>query len=332
MSAVRLSVLDQSPVGEGHTGADALQASLELARQADRLGFSRFWVAEHHRSPGFAGSAPEMLAGAALSATDRIRVGTGGVLLPRYPALKVAEVFGVLASLHPGRVDLGIGRAGGPIADFPARLRELRSLLRLPGGADVYAEALTALPPVPPQLWLLGASAGSGAAAGELGVGYAFAHFLVPGPSVRALDAYRAAHTAATGAQGHGGLLAVRAVVADTQARADELARAMLLWRARKDLGDDQPLPSAQTVRRHRWTGLESERAAHHERAVIHGTPEEVVPRLRALAEANGVREIMVNTLTQDPADRVRSYQLLAEGFELPAARTEASAVAAAAR
>lgn len=328
---MRVSVLDQSPVGEGHTGADALQASLELARHADRLGFDRYWVAEHHRSPGFAGSAPEMLAGAVLSATDRIRVGTGGVLLPRYPALKVAEVFGVLATLHPGRVDMGIGRAGGPAADFPDRLEELSSLLRLPGSADVWPQALTAVPPVPPQLWLLGASAGSAAAAGRLGVGFAFAHFLVPGPSARALQAYRAAHTAATGEDGHGGLLAVRAVVADTQARADELAQAMLLWRARKDLGDDRPLPSTETVRRHRWTGLESERAAHHARSLIHGTPEDVVPRLRALAEANGVRELMVNALTQDPADRVRSYQLLAEGFELSATRSGASVVAAAA-
>ncbi|MFD7137623.1 MsnO8 family LLM class oxidoreductase [Streptomyces sp. NPDC059894] len=330
MSAMRVSVLDQSPVGEGHTGADALRASLDLARHADRLGFARFWVAEHHRSAGFAGSAPEVLAGAVLSATDRIRVGTGGVLLPRYPALKVAEVFGALSALHPGRVDMGIGRAGGPVADFPERLAELRSLLRLPGSAYVPPDALTAVPPVPPELWLLGASVGSAAAAGELGVGYAFAHFLVPGPSARALEAYRAARAAATAEEGHGGLLAVRAVVADTRARADELARAMLLWRARKDLGDDRPLPSAQTVRRHRWTGLESERASHHGRSLIHGTVEEVVPRLRALAEANGVRELMVNTLTQDPADRGRSYRLLAEGFGLSGTRSAGSVVAAA--
>ncbi|GGP32934.1 FMN-linked alkanal monooxygenase [Streptomyces libani subsp. rufus] len=328
---MRVSVLDQSPVGEGHTGADALRASLELARHADRWGFDRYWLAEHHASPGFAGSAPEMLAGAVLSATDRIRVGTGGVLLPRYPALKVAEVFGVLAALHPGRVDMGIGRAGGPAADFPDRLRELSSLLRLPGSADVYPEALTAVPPVPPELWLLGAGAGSAAAAGRLGVGFAFAHFLVPGPSVRALQAYREAHLAATGGEGHGGLLAVRAVVADTPARADELAQAMLLWRARKDLGEDGPLPSVRTVRRHRWTGAESERAAQHARSLIAGTPEDVVPRLRALAGACGVRELMVNTLTQDPADRVRSYRLLAEGFGLSGTRPQPSVVAAAA-
>ncbi|MYV70184.1 LLM class flavin-dependent oxidoreductase, partial [Streptomyces sp. SID2131] len=115
----------------------------------------------------------------------------------------------------------------------------------------------------------------------------------------------------------HGGLLAVRVVVADTRERADELAASLLLWRARKDLGDDGPLPSVETARRHRWTGLEAERAAHHRRSLIHGTAEEVVPRLRALAEANGVRELMVNTLTQDPADRVRTHELLAEGFGL---------------
>ncbi|RSS32732.1 MsnO8 family LLM class oxidoreductase [Streptomyces sp. WAC08241] len=329
MSTLRISVLDQSPIGEGHSGADALRASLDLARRADLLGFERFWVAEHHRSAGFAGSAPEVLAGAVLAATGRIRVGTGGVLLPRYPALKVAEVFGVLSSLYPGRVDMGIGRAGGPAGDFPARLRELSSVLRLPSGGEPYPGALSAVPPVPPELWLLGASEGSGAAAGELGVGFAFAHFLVPGPSTRALEAYRAAHAAATGGAGHGGLLAVRVVVADTRERADELAASLLLWRARKDLGDDSPLPSVETARRHRWTGLEAERAAHHRRSLIHGTAEEVVPRLRALAEANGVRELMVNTLTQDPADRVRTHELLAEGFGLSGTATGEGSVPA---
>ncbi|MFF4317101.1 MsnO8 family LLM class oxidoreductase [Streptomyces sp. NPDC001507] len=326
---MRISVLDQSPVGEGHTGADALRASLDLARDADRLGFTRYWVAEHHHSPGFAGSAPEMLAGAVLAATDRIRVGTGGVLLPRYPALKVAEVFAVLSALHPGRVDMGIGRSGGPAGDFPERLRELRALLR-PGGPDDGPRAVTAVPPVPPELWLLGAGAGSARAAGELGVGYAFAHFLVPGPGVQALHAYRSAQARAVPGDGHGGVLAVRAVLADTRARAEELAGSMLLWRARKDLGDDRPLPSTASVRADRWTGLEAERAAERRRSMIFGTPEEVVPRLRALAEEHGVSELMVNTLTQDPADRARSYRLLAEGFGLSGTRSGAPVAAAA--
>ncbi|MDH6228940.1 MsnO8 family LLM class oxidoreductase [Streptomyces sp. MJP52] len=264
--------------------------------------------------------------GAVLAATDRIRVGTGGVLLPRYPSLKVAEVFAVLSSLHPGRVDMGIGRAGGPSADFPQRLEELRALLRLPGAATAYPAALSVVPPVPPELWLLGASSDSGAAAGRMGVGYAFAHFLVPGPSARALDAYRTEHAASTGGPGHGGVLAVRAVVADTRAKADELAASVLLWRARKDLGDDRPLPSPQTVRRHRWSGTQTQRAAHHRQALLYGTVEDVAPRLRELARANGVREIMVNTLTHDPADRIRSYQLLAEGFELSTAPVDRAA------
>uniref|UniRef100_A0AAU2JJG4 MsnO8 family LLM class oxidoreductase n=1 Tax=Streptomyces sp. NBC_00049 TaxID=2903617 RepID=A0AAU2JJG4_9ACTN len=129
MSTPRLSVLDQTPVGEDHTPDEALRASVDLARAAEDLGYTRYWAAEHHGSPGFASSAPEILAGALLAHTSHMRIGTGGVLLPRYDPAKIAEVFGVLGSLHPGRVDLGIGRAGGPARDFPQRLADLRTLL-----------------------------------------------------------------------------------------------------------------------------------------------------------------------------------------------------------
>lgn len=153
-------------------------------------------MAEHHGSPGFAGSAPEVLAAVLPARTSRMRVGTGGVLLPRYSPVKVAEVFGVLASLYPDRVDLGLGRAGGPAHDFPERVRALRVLLGMDGAEPEAGEGAQA-PPVPPRMWLLGAVGGSAALAGELGADYAFAHFLdafgtafvagrnrVPGPAV----------------------------------------------------------------------------------------------------------------------------------------------------
>ncbi|MBT2479836.1 LLM class flavin-dependent oxidoreductase [Streptomyces sp. ISL-94] len=321
MTKLRLSVLDQTPVGEDHTPDQALRASVDLARAAEALGYTRYWAAEHHGSPGFASSAPEILAGALLAHTSRMRIGTGGVLLPRYEPSKVAEVFGVLASLHPGRVDLGIGRAGGPARDFPERLARLRALLG-PDGVVPHA-------PVPPQMWLLGAGRESARLAGRLGTEFAFGHFFSPGGGREAFGDYRDAFTASTGRRA-GGALAVRVVTADSSGRAEELAQSLLLWRARKDLGHDRPMPSYETTRRHRWTGAELERAKVHRTALVSGTPEQVHSSLTTLALTHGVDELIINTLTPDPADRRRSYELLAEVFDLSTAADPAPAATAA--
>ncbi|MFD4867170.1 MsnO8 family LLM class oxidoreductase [Streptomyces sp. NPDC058412] len=321
MTNLRLSVLDQTPVGEDHTPDQALRASVDLARVAEDLGYTRYWAAEHHGSPGFASSAPEILAGALLARTSRMRIGTGGVLLPRYEPAKVAEVFGVLASLYPGRVDLGIGRAGGPARDFPQRLAELRVLL---GEGGVVPHA-----PVPPQMWLLGAGRESARLAGLLGTEFAFGHFFSPTGGREAFEDYRAEFRAATGGRA-GGALAVRVVTADSAGRAEELAQSLLLWRARKDLGHDAPLPSYETTRRHRWTGAELDRAKVHRTALVSGAPEQVHSVLTALAGTHGVDELVINTLTPDPADRQRSYELLAEAFTLPTALPSALPEAAA--
>ncbi|WP_327069976.1 MsnO8 family LLM class oxidoreductase [Kitasatospora sp. NBC_01250] len=329
---LRLSVLDQTPVGEHSSGDLALRSSVELARALDPLGFTRYWTAEHHGSPGFAGTAPEILATALLGATERMRIGTGGVLLPRYPALKVAEVFGVLSALYPGRVDLGIGRAGGPAHQFPRQLAELRDHL----GLVEPFEPTVPRGVLPPRLWLLGAGTGSAELAGEAGSDFAFAHFLNPRTGRAAFETYRhglAARPAevaalagpaltrpAAGTARPTAALAVRVVTADTAARAELLAQAMLLWRSRKDLGHDLPLPSAHTTRHHRWTGAETERALANSAALVSGTPEQVHRQLTALAAEHQVDELIVNTLTADPADRLRSYELLAEVFALDGA------------
>lgn len=310
MTTTRLSVLDQTPVGEDHTPDAALRASVELAGAAEEFGYTRYWVAEHHGSPGFAGSAPEILAGALLARTSRMRIGTGGVLLPRYDPAKVAEVFGVLGSLYPGRVDLGIGRAGGPAHDFPRKIQELIALLGPHG--------VVPRPPVFPQVWLLGAGRESARLAGALGTEFAFGHFFSPHGGPAAFEDYRGA-----GARPGSGALAVRVVTADTAERAEELAQSLLLWRARKDLGADAPLPWIETVRRHRWTGAELERAKTHRAALVSGAPEQVHRTLTALASSHGVDELIINTLAPDPADRHRSYELLAEVFDLAASRVE---------
>jgi alkanesulfonate monooxygenase SsuD/methylene tetrahydromethanopterin reductase-like flavin-dependent oxidoreductase (luciferase family) len=287
---MRLSVLDQSPISEGSTAADALRASVRLAVAAENLGVSRYWVAEHHDSPGFASVAPEILVPVLLAGTRRMRVGSGGVLLPRYSASKVAEVFNVLSALYPGRVDLGIGRAGGPADRFPEQLAEVqRSLV-----GDT-------------PIWLLGGSASSAGLAATLDTAYCFAHFLNPRPAMAALDTYHQRSPNPRSA------LAVRVLMADTAAKAEELAAGLLLWRSRKDLGDDRPLPSPESTRKHRWTSAELQRAGDNSRALLSGTPEQLHGVLTELAVAHGVDELVVNTLTHDPADRLRSYELLAE-------------------
>lgn len=299
--SIQLSVLDQSPVALGGTRDDALRASVELARQADALGVTRYWVAEHHESPAFAGTSPEVLLGILLAQTDRMRVGSGGVLLPRHDPDKVAEDFRVLSALFPGRVDLGVGRAGGPAGDFADRVACLLGDLVRPGH-----EAL-------PQVWLLGSGSRSAAVAAEWGTAFCFAHFLNPVGGMDALTSYRGT----VGSTGQVSL-AVRVFAADTAAKAERLASAYLLWRSRKDLGDDQPLPDWDTVRRHRWTSAELARADERREAIVFGEVEQVREELCGLARHYGVDELVVNTLTHDPADRLRCYQLLAEAFDLP--------------
>ncbi|MEU6320306.1 MsnO8 family LLM class oxidoreductase [Streptomyces sp. NPDC047009] len=299
---LRLSVLDQSPIPDGAAPANALAATLELARAADDLGYHRMWVAEHHQTAAFAGTAPEVLVAELLNTTQRLRIGSGGVLLPRYEPLKVAETFRILATLHPDRVDLGIGRAGGHVHDFPHKLAELADLLEAP--APGYR---------PPQLWLLGAGPASAYTAVTLGLSYAYAHFLRPEHSVPALEIH---NVRTIEAMAHSAL-AVRAIVAPTKAAARDLAESYLLWRSRRDLGHDEPLPSPFIARTHRWTTQEKDRADRNRRALIAGTPPEVHDQLAELAKIHGVDEIIVNTLTHDPADRLLTYQLLAEAFHL---------------
>src|SRR5450432_1030733 len=195
---MRLSVLDQSPISEGMTGADALRNSVDLARFTEALGYRRYWVAEHHGTPMLACASPEVLIGAIAAATSRIRVGSGGVMLPHYSPLKVAETFSMLAGLYPGRIDLGLGRAAGtdPTTtfalqrdrrqaapdDFPQQLAELIAYIEDSMPADHPFARLTLLPgrPEKPELWLLGSSPQSGIWAAETGLPYAFADFINP--------------------------------------------------------------------------------------------------------------------------------------------------------
>ncbi|QSB04098.1 LLM class flavin-dependent oxidoreductase [Natronoglycomyces albus] len=301
---MRVSILDQVPITEHTpTPAEAVTSGLRLAQEAEALGYHRIWFAEHHRSASFASTAPEMMTALALERTRRIRVGTGGILLPLYPVQKIIEVMSLLGQVHGDRIDTGVGRAALDDPDYGEKIAALAHALGTQHPSrDGEPDG---------RVWVLGAGGSASPLAGLAGAGYAHGHFFVPRGGETAMSAYRAT----TAEHGHGAhtVLAVRVVTAETRERAQELADATLLWRARKDLGFVGPIPSAETTLRHEWTDAEHTRAKARSQAIITGTPDQVSTELTALAEAHNTDEVMINTLTSDPNDRLTSYRMLAE-------------------
>ena len=331
---MRLSVLDQSPISDGMSGAQALHNTLDLARHADRLGYHRYWVAEHHGTPMLASTSPEVLIGPVAAATERIRVGSGGVMLPHYSPFKVAEAFSVLAGLYPGRIDLGLGRAPGtdPATmhalqrdrrqgspdDFPQQLTELLAYLEDTLPANHPFARLAKLPGLPerPEPWLLGSSPQSAIWAGELGLPYAFADFINPGGAeIAAL--YRERFKA--GERLPAPRLAVCAwvICADTDDEAQRLAASSRMSMAMLRQGRLIPVPPVDKALRY----LESNgrpSTPSGRRAVI-GDPAGVRAGVEQLAGDYGAEEVMVVTITFDHDARKRSYELVAEAFDLAA-------------
>jgi luciferase family oxidoreductase group 1 len=345
---VRLSVLDQSPVPEGATGADALANTLDLARLADGLGYHRYWLAEHHGGPSLAGPSPEVLIGPVAAATSRIRVGSGGVMLPHYSPFKVAESFSVLSGLFPGRIDLGIGRAAGtdPMTtfalqrdrrtagpdDFPQQLAEL--LAHYDGGFPLdhpFARLGRTLPggDDQPELWLLGSSPQSAIWAAQLGLRYAFADFINPDGAAAAAQ-YREDFTPSERLATPRAAVAVWAVCADTDEEAQRLAASgrMTLTLLRK--GRLIPVPPPEKALRFlaeqgRDPGGAG-RAGTDSRGVI-GSPATVRAGIEEVASRYGAEEVIVVTITWDHGARRRSYELIADAFGLAGADGEPAAV-----
>jgi len=334
VSDIRLSVLDQSPIPEGSTGADALRNSIDLARLADRLGYHRYWVAEHHGS-SLAGASPEVLIGPLAAATTHLRVGSGGVMLPHYSPLKVAESFTILAGLFPGRIDLGLGRAAGtdPLTtfalqrdrrqaapdDFHEQLIELLAYLgdRMP--ADHPFARLTALPggPERPETWLLGSSAQSAIWAGELGLPYAFADFINPGGAEIA-RLYRERFAPSPESQAPRTAVAAWVIAAETREEAQRLAASSRMSFALLRRGRLIPVPPPDKAIR--WLEEHGERVdgppSGGRRAIL-GTPEECRAKLEELASEYGAEEAIAVAIVFDHAARRRSYELLADAFGL---------------
>ena len=342
---MRLGVLDQSPVPEGSSGADALRQTIELARLADRLGYSRYWVAEHHGGPLLAGPSPEVLIGPIAAATSRLRVGSGGVMLPHYSPLKVAESFSVLAGLFPGRIDLGIGRAAGtdPTTtyalqrdrrepspdDFPQQLAELVAYLRDEMPADHPFARHAALPGLPeaPELWLLGSSMQSALWAGELGLPYAFADFISAVGAPYAAE-YRARFAPSPDLAQPYTVVAVSAICAETDEEAERLASSVTM--AMRMLRRGRPIPLPTPERALAWLAEEGARprspidpARRPTRRMITGAPAKVRAGIEDVAAEYGAQEVLVATITHSPEARRRSYELIAGEFGLTAPSPE---------
>ncbi|WP_404287826.1 LLM class flavin-dependent oxidoreductase [Glutamicibacter arilaitensis] len=303
---MRLSILDQVPLTEhAPTRAAALSSGLDLAQDADALGYHRIWFAEHHNSQSFASAAPEMMTALALERTAKIRIGTGAILLPYYSAQKVTETMGLLAAVHPDRVDTGVGRASLSDPHYAAKVASLVHEL------DASHPASNSEPAG--RVWVLGAGGSSAPLPGMLGAGYVHGHFLRPTGGEAATKAYREA-AIASGHTPHT-VLAVRFVTAETEEQARALAEALLLWRVRKDFGHDGPIPSTSTAARYQWSIQERSRAQERSQALIVGTPTKVRAELLDLADSHGADELMLNTLTSDPEDRLNAYRLLADAL-----------------
>ena len=328
---MRLSVLDQSPIPEGSTPAHALHRTLDLAELADSLGYHRYWVAEHHATPALACAAPEVLIGAIAPRTTRIRVGSGGVMLPHYSPLKVAETFSSLAGLYPERIDLGLGRAPGtdPMTmlalqrdrrqaapdDFIEHLVELLGLLedRLPPNHPFARHAKT-LPGLPerPEPWLLGSSPQSALWAAELGLPYSFADFINPEGAAIAAD-YRGRFIDSERLGAPVVSVGVIAICADTDEEAERLASSSRMMLSLLRQGRLDEIPPVEKALRYLET---RERSAGGRRAVI-GAPETVRSGIAAVVEEYGAQEAVVLTITHSHAARRRSYELIAEAFGL---------------
>jgi luciferase family oxidoreductase group 1 len=321
MPSFRLSVLDQSPIPEGSTVGDALRNTLDLARAADRLGYSRYWLAEHHATPGLACASPEAMIGPVAAATTHLRVGSGGIMLPHYSPLKVAETFSMLSGLFPGRIDLGIGRAPGSSAavaralqrdrrlpapdDFPDQLTELLGYFE--GAARRFAS---------PEIWLLGSSPQSAVWAAESGLPYAFADFINPEGAPLAASyrlnfrpSHRLLHSKV--------VVCAWAICADTEAEALRLslsARMMMLLLFRGQLIPVPPVEKAEEFLAKEGVAPQS---LPMRRRIIAGDPQQVRAALESVAAEYGAEEVFVVNILYDHAARVRSYELIAAAFQL---------------
>jgi luciferase family oxidoreductase group 1 len=338
---LKLSVLDQSPVSDGFTPADALQNTIELARLADKLGYERYWIAEHHAIVTLASPAPEILIARIGAETTGIRIGSGGVLLPHYSPLKVAESFRMLHAMYPGRIDLGIGRAPGGSGleafalrrdrgdriqndDFEEQLLELLAFLHHAFPSEHPFARIKVSPDMlgAPEVWLLGSSSWSSAVAAKLGLPYAFAHFITPEETPSALEFYRSSFRASRDLAKPCAVIALGVICADTEAEAKRLYTSTQLHIRRIRLqGKRLPVPTPEQAIAELGSfafGADPVvRGGGEWPRYVVGAPEQVRDELQRMATSLQVEEIMIIAVVHDYQARQRSYQLIAEAFNI---------------
>jgi luciferase family oxidoreductase group 1 len=333
LRVVALSVLDLSPVAAGSSGAVSLRNSLDLARLADRLGFTRYWVAEHHNLPSIASSAPDIMIGQIAAVTQRLRVGSGGVMLPNHAPLMVAERFKVLEALFPGRIDLGLGRAPGtdPVTSYALRRRQdvgddddflqrFQELMLFESNGFPQGHPFRSVRAMPadvalPPIWLLGSSGFGAQLAAMVGAGFAFAHQFAEHDAAAAMLAYREQFKPSALRKEPYAILACAVVCADSDAEAERLAATLDLNFVRRSRGEYLPLASPEAALAHCYSPAERGLIARNRARLFVGATSTVRERLKPLIAATRADELMVTTMVYDHGARRRSYELIAEVF-----------------
>jgi luciferase family oxidoreductase group 1 len=328
---VPLSVLDLVPVRAGSTASDSLREAVELARAAEALGYTRYWFAEHHGMASIASSAPEILIEHVASQTSTIRVGSGGIMLPNHAPLHIAEAFHTLEALHPGRIDLGLGRAPGtdPATSralrpfdgeqFPEQVREMLALSRRTFPPDHPFASVRVVPTdvTLPPIWVLGSSGAMAAFAGTLGLGYSFARHFSPNPPLPAIRAYRDHFTPSPQFPASHVILGVSVICAPTAEDAEYQASSTDLGWVRLHRREFTPLPSPEEAVGYVYSPAERAVVEMNRQRHFIGTPAKVAATIRHLIDDTGADEIMVTSMIYGRAERRRSYELLAAEWGL---------------
>ncbi|AYV72986.1 LLM class flavin-dependent oxidoreductase [Bacillus sp. PK3-056] len=328
---MKLSILDQAPVLSGKSAQEALKESMKLAQLGEKLGYTRYWIAEHHDFPGLASSAPEVMLGYIGANTEKIKIGAGAILLPHYKPYKVAETFNMLATLFPDRIDLGIGRAPGGSAEasialsgnflenvrnMPNSIKDLLHFLYNNYPTDQMFSKITAhpFPDTPPVPWILGTSEKSAIQAASYGTAYAFGHFMSDKDGIEIVNTYRNAFRQSSGLQKPQAIITVSVICAETSELAEELALSWFLSKIQTDKGEkNNGIPTLEESRNYSFTSDEKERIQEMRKKMMIGNPKEVKQQLAELQSAYSVDEIMIVTITNSYDRRIKSYELIAK-------------------
>ncbi|RLQ96134.1 LLM class flavin-dependent oxidoreductase [Falsibacillus albus] len=330
---MKLSILDQAPVSSNQTAHDALVEAMKLAQAGEKLGYRRYWIAEHHDLEGLACSAPEVMLGYIGAHTHQIRIGAGAVLLPYYKPYKVAEQYNMLATLFPGRIDVGIGRAPGGSAEATNALSEtfLKSVWNMPNAVDELVSFLhdvgisanehvklsaSPVPNIPAVPWLLGTSKKSAQLAAEKGLAYAFGHFMSDQDGPAIVQKYRESFEPQQQGDGPKVVATVSAICAETTEQAEDLALSSLIWGIQKGNGlSPRGVPSIQEAKLYELNEKEQEELLKRKEKMVIGNPSEIKMKLEEIESMYHADEIMIVTITHLPADKIRSYELIANAL-----------------